>query len=356
LDLTRAPVELAADLVAIPSPSDAEGVLADALHAALAAQPHLEVLRDGDTVIARTGLDRAETVIVGGHLDTVPPPAPSTHPPAGLLDGVLWGRGSVDMKGGVAVMAHLAATLRAPTRDVTWVFYDHEEVDRKFNGLRRIVERHPDWVSGTFAVLGEPTNTRLEGGCNGSLRAEVTLRGKAAHSARAWLGVNAIHAAAPVLTRLAAHTPTASHVDGLTYPESLNAVLIHGGVAGNVIPDRCTVTVNYRFAPNKSVDDAVTHLAAVLAPYEVVVVDAAPGARPGLAAAPAQEFAQVVARHGGGAPTAKVGWTDVAQFAELGIPAVNCGPGDPALAHADNEHCPASQIDTYAAILREWLS
>jgi succinyl-diaminopimelate desuccinylase len=207
-----------------------------------------------------------------------------------------------------------------------------------------------------MAILGEPTANRLEGGCNGSLRAEVTLTGKAAHSARAWLGVNAIHATAPLLTRLAAHTPETFRVDGMTFPESINAVLISGGKTANVIPDRCVVTVNYRFAPDKSLDDAVARLTDLLAPFAVRVTDRAPGARPGLDAAPAQEFAAVVARHGGGAPTAKVAWTDVAQFAEMGIPAVNCGPGHPSLAHSDAEYCPLDQIETYAAILTEWLS
>jgi succinyl-diaminopimelate desuccinylase len=372
--LTRAAVDLALDLVAIPSPSGEEREIADALHAALSVHPHLRVLRDGDTLVARTELGRAERVVVAGHLDTVP--AAAGLVPA-LVDGVLRGRGSVDMKAGVAAMAHLAATLDRPSRDVTWVFYDHEEVARDLNGLRRVIVRHPEWVTGTFAVLGEPTSARLEGGCNGSIRVRATLAGKAAHAARAWLGANAIHAAAPLLERLARYTPARVRVDGLEYRESLNAVLISGGTATNVIPDRCTVTVNYRFAPDKTVDDAVRHLSAVLtgadagsdagadagpdsgpatdAGLALEVVDRAPGARPGLEVAGAKEFARVVARHGGGEPTAKVGWTDVAQFAELGIPAVNCGPGDPGLAHADNEHCPLGQIDTYTRILREWL-
>jgi succinyl-diaminopimelate desuccinylase len=353
LDLTRDPAGLALDLVAIASPSGQERPLADALAAALAKAAHLEVLREGDTVVARTHLGRPERVIVAGHIDTVPPSADLV--PA-LSGGRLWGRGAVDMKAGLAVMSHLAATLKNPSRDVTWVFYDHEEVARDLNGLRRVIAVRPDWIAGTFAVLGEPTATRVEGGCNGSLRAEVVLRGKAAHSARAWLGLNAIHAAAPVLTRLAAYTPGSFEVDGLTYPESMNAVLIEGGSATNVIPDLCKVTVNYRFAPDKSVDDAVAHLTAVLAPFEMAVVDRAPAARPGLDAAPARQFAGIVARHGGGEPVGKVGWTDVAQFAELGIPALNCGPGSPALAHSDNEHCPVDQIDRYAAILKEWLS
>jgi succinyl-diaminopimelate desuccinylase len=253
-------------------------------------------------------------------------------------------------------MAHLAAAMSRPSRDVTWVFYDHEEVARDLNGLRRVIERHPDWIRGAMAVLGEPTSNRLEGGCNGSLRAEVVIEGKAAHSARAWLGVNAIHAAAPLLTRLASYVPQTFRVDGLTFPESINAVLISGGTATNIIPGSCVVTINYRFAPDKTVDDAVARLSDVLDPFEVRVVDRAPGALPGLDRPPIQEFAGVVARHRGGAPSAKVAWTDVAQFTEIGIPAVNCGPGDPDFAHSDTEHCPVVQIKEYAEILKDWLS
>jgi succinyl-diaminopimelate desuccinylase len=352
LDLTRAPADLTADLVAIPSPSGEETALADALHQALAAAPHLEVLRDGDAIVARTNLHRTERVIIAGHLDTVPIAGLAPH----RSEAAIWGRGAVDMKAGLAVMAHLALALPTPNRDITWVFYDHEEVARDLSGLARVIRHHPDWIEGTFAVLGEPTTARIEAGCNGSLRTEVTLTGKSAHSARAWLGDNAIHAAAPLLTRLADHKSGSVAVDGLDYRESLSATLITGGTAPNVIPDSCRVTINYRFAPDKSVDDAAARLAAFLSPWEGVVVDRAPGARPGLDAAPAREFARVVASCGQGAPTAKVGWTDVAQFAELGIPAVNCGPGDPGLAHSAEEHCPIDQIEAYEAILRAWLA
>jgi succinyl-diaminopimelate desuccinylase len=341
------------ELVGIASPSGEERELADSLHAAFDPLPHLEVLRDGNTLVVRTQLGRPERVVVAGHLDTVPAGGVVG---AGIGGGILWGRGAVDMKGGLAAMAHVAARLTRPKRDVTWVFYDNEEVARDLNGLRRVIGAHPDWVAGEFAVLGEPTSGRIEGGCNGSVRVVATLRGKAAHSARAWLGVNAIHGAAPLLDRLASYQPGSVEVDGLEYRESLNAVGISGGIAGNVIPDCCTVTINYRFAPNQTVDDAVTHLTEILPPVELEVVDRAPGARPGLDAKPARVFAEVVARHGLGEPVAKVGWTDVAQFAELGIPAVNCGPGDPGLAHADNEHCPTEQIDTFAQILQEWLT
>ncbi len=337
----------------VPSVSGDERALADLVEEALRSAAHLEVLRDGDAVVARTHLGRAQRVVVAGHLDTVPV---ADNLPTRVVGDELWGRGTVDMKGGVAVALALAVALDAPTRDVTWVFYDHEEVAADLNGLGRLVRNHPDWLACDFAVLGEPSNGGLEGGCNGTLRAEVRLAGVAAHSARAWAGVNAVHAAGEVLRRLEAYEPRSVDVDGLVYRESLNAVLISGGTATNVIPDGCVVTVNYRFAPSSSVADAQAHVRELFDGYDVVVTDAAPGARPGLDAPAAQEFAAAVLAVTGGAPAPKYGWTDVARFSELGVPAVNFGPGDPMLAHKDDERCPLAQLRTSYEALRVWLT
>jgi len=260
------------------------------------------------------------------------------------------------MKAGVAVQLALAAALDAPSRDVTWVFYDHEEVEAAASGLGRVARNHPDWLVGDFAVLCEPTDGGIEGGCNGTLRAEVRILGKAAHSARGWRGVNAIHAAAPVLAKLAAYVPAEVAVDGLVYREGMNAVGIRGGMAGNVIPDECVVTVNYRFAPSRDLDAAERAVRELFAGFEVTVVDGAAGARPGLDHPTAQQFVAAVATSTGRGPAPKYGWTDVARFSALGIPAVNFGPGDPALAHADDEHCPVSQIHACHQALRAWLS
>jgi len=357
LDLSTDPVALTRALCDIASVSGDERALADAVETALRAHAHLEVLRDGDAVVARTNLGRPSRVVIAGHLDTVPI---AENLPTRLLGegglAELWGRGTVDMKSGVAVQLVLAAELTEPTHDVTWVFYDHEEVDADLNGLGRLVRDHPDWVAGDFAVLCEPTNGGLEGGCNGTLRAEVRLAGVAAHSARAWMGVNAVHAAGEVLRRLEAYAPATVAVEGLEYREGLNAVLISGGTAGNVIPDACVVTVNYRFAPSASVAQAEAHVREVLAGYDVVVVDASPGARPGLDAPAAQQFAAAVLAITGGAPAAKQGWTDVARFSELGVPAVNFGPGDPLLAHKQDEHVTVGQITLVHAALRHWLT
>lgn len=337
----------------VPSVSGDETALADLVEAALRTADHLEVLRDGDAVVARTQLGRPSRVVVAGHLDTVPV---ADNLPTRLEDGWLWGRGTVDMLGGVAVALALAVQLENPTRDVTWVFYDHEEVEAELNGLGRLVRTHPDWLACDFAVLGEPSNGGIEGGCNGTMRAEVRLHGVAAHSARAWVGVNAIHAAGEVLRRLEAYEPRSVEVDGLVYRESLNAVLVSGGTATNVIPDRCVVTVNYRFAPSTDVAGAEQHLRELFDGFELVVTDAAPGARPGLDHPAAAEFARAVLAVTGGAPAPKYGWTDVARFSALGIPAVNFGPGDPLLAHKDDERCPVDQITSSYAALRTWLT
>jgi succinyl-diaminopimelate desuccinylase len=353
LDLRAGPGALALDLVNLPSVSGSEGPLADALEAALRACPHLEVRRDGDALVAATNVGAPARVVVAGHLDTVPVagnlPGRLQPGPDGAPE--LWGRGAVDMKGGLAAMAATAAAAVAPKTDVTWVFYDQEEVAADLSGLGRLIRLHPDWLRGDFAVLCEPTAAGLEGGCNGTLRVKVEAHGVAAHSARPWAGRNAIHGAAPILDRLVAYQPAQVEVDGLIYPEAMNAVGIVGGVAGNVIPDRCEVVVNYRFAPAKTVAQALAHVTDLFQGFEVILDDAAGGARPGLDQPLAARFAALVAAYGGGEPRPKVGWTDVARFAALGVPAVNCGPGDPSLAHAADERCPVEQIERVARIL-----
>jgi len=360
LDLTAPVEQLAADLIDIPSVSGGETAIADAVEAALRQHaPHLAITRDGDAIVARTETAAAERVLIAGHLDTVPIKANVPHE---WRDGgqTLWGRGSVDMKAGVAVMLSLAAQLATPSRDITWVLYDHEEVEETKNGLGRLSRRHPELLAADFAVLCEPTSAGIEGGCNGTLRADITIAGRAAHSARAWKGVNAIHGLAPVLAALAAYEPATVTVDGLDYREGLNAVGVRGGIAGNVIPDAATVTVNYRFAPDKSLEQAQRHVEDVIAragvEHTLEWTDLAAGCRPGLDAPLAVSFADAVAAAGGGAPRAKEGWTDVARLGALGIPAVNYGPGDPELAHADDEHCPAADIHSCRAGLEAWLT
>ncbi|HWL59360.1 MAG TPA: succinyl-diaminopimelate desuccinylase [Microbacteriaceae bacterium] len=344
---------LAAAVCDIESVSGNERALADAIEAALRAAPHLEVSRDGDAVVARTSLGRARRAVIAGHLDTVPV-ADNLPTRRELVDGVdtLIGRGTVDMKSGVAIQLKLAVELTTPSWDVTWVFYDHEEVDASLNGLGRLARHHPELLAADFAVLCEPTAAGIEGGCNGTLRARLRFHGVRAHSARPWSGRNAIHAAATALSVLAAHEPETVVVDGLAYREALNATMIAGGVAPNVIPDLAEVTVNYRFAPSRTGQEAVARLGAMFPDAELIVDDLAEGARPGLDGPIARDFVAAI----GAEPTPKYGWTDVARFSALGIPAINYGPGDANLAHRDDERVPVAQILAVEAGLRAWLT
>jgi succinyl-diaminopimelate desuccinylase len=354
LDLDGDVVELLRALVDVESVSGHEKEIADMVEQALQPYDHLAVLRDGNVVLAQTQLGRSERVVIAGHLDTVPVagnlPSWTTYDNTGKE--IVWGRGACDMKGGIAVQLAVAAALREPQRDITWVFYDNEEVEEYRNGLSRIAREHPDYLEGDFAVLCEPTNARIEGGCQGSMLLMVEFDGIAAHSARGWMGHNAIHDAGAVLQCLSSHEPQQVEVDGLTYREGLNAVRISGGIAGNVIPDRCAIEVNYRFAPDKSAADAEAYVRKVLDGYSVRVLDVAAGARPGLEQPAAAEFLGAV----GGQATAKLGWTDVARFSAMGIPAVNFGPGDPTKAHADDEFCPADDVVACRDALVRWLS
>ena len=349
LDLTADVVTLTAALVDIESVSRDEAVIADAVEQALRALPHLDVVRDGHTVVARTHLDRSERVVVAGHLDTVPVNA---NLPSRLDDEHLHGLGSCDMKGGVAVGLRLAAGLPAPGRDVTYVFYECEEIEAAHNGLGRLARTHPDLLAADFAILMEPSNAAVEAGCQGSIRVDVVARGERAHSARAWMGVNAIHAATPVLDRLVAYEPRQPVIDGLTYREGMNAIAVEGGVAGNVLPDVCRVGVNYRFAPDRSVDEAYAHLSEVFDGFELELRDSAPGALPGLDRPAAAAFVEAV----GGEPRPKFGWTDVSLFSGLGVPAVNYGPGDPSLAHTQAERVPLAHLRHCDERMRAWLT
>jgi succinyl-diaminopimelate desuccinylase len=349
LDLTASSIELTRALCDIESVSGNERSIADAVEAALASSSHLELFRDGDAIVARTSLGRDRRVVIAGHLDTVPI---NDNLPTRMVGDELWGRGTVDMKAGVAVQLKLAAELTDPRVDITWIWYDHEEVSQSLNGLGRLAAVRPDVLEGDFAILGEPTAGVIEGGCNGALRVEVRAFGRRAHAARAWAGHNAIHDLAPVLAILASYTPREVEVEGLVYREGLNAVGISGGVAGNVIPDEAMVHINYRFAPSRTGAEAIEHLRELFAGFEITVVDLAEGARPGLDAPLAQQLVAAV----GGTPLPKYGWTDVARFAALGIPAVNYGPGDPLLAHADDERVPVAQITACEEGLRSWLN
>ena len=356
LDLRGDPIELTAALVDIPSESRDEAPIADEVATALRNQTSgFEIIRNGNAVLARTHRQRPSRVLLAGHLDTVP--AAGNLPSRRSSDDegdVLHGCGTADMKSGDAVFLHLAATVAEPVHDLTLVLYDCEEIDAAANGLGRIERELPDWLSADVAILGEPTAGYIEAGCQGTLRVVISATGTRAHSARSWLGDNAIHKLGAVLDRLAGYQARTVDIDGCVYREGLSAVRVDGGVAGNVIPDAAAVTVNYRFAPDRSVGAALQHVHGVFDGLDVQIeqTDAAAGALPGLS----QPAAKALVEAAGGQVRAKYGWTDVSRFAGLGIPAVNFGPGDPNLAHRRDERVPVAQITAAVAMLRGYLS
>lgn len=348
LDLSLSPGELTARLIDIESVSGSEGPLADVIETALGACAHLTITRDGNALVARTDLGRSQRVVLAGHIDTVPI---AGNVPSRIDQGLLYGCGAADMKSGVAVQLKLAAEVTAPVMDVTYVWYDCEEIESERNGLRRLSRNSPASLAADFAILLEPTGGVVEGGCQGTLRAEIRADGERAHSARAWMGRNAIHEAAEILGILRSYQAREPDVDGLRFHEGLNAVGIRGGVAGNVIPDECVVTVNYRFAPDRSAEQAADHVRELFAGWEVTMTDAVGGARPGFGSPAAASFVSAI----GGTPRAKLGWTDVARFDALGVPAVNFGPGDPSLAHSRGEYVPLAAVKECEARMRAWL-
>jgi succinyl-diaminopimelate desuccinylase len=346
-----------AALVDVPSVSHHESALADVVEASLREVPGLVVDRLGDNVVARTDLGRGMRVLLAGHLDTVPP---NGNEGARIEGDTLWGLGSADMKGGLAVFLELARTVEAPAVDVTYAFYVCEEVAREHNGLSVVAAARPEILAADAAVLGEPTGAVVEAGCQGSLRVEVSLTGKRAHTARPWTGRNAVHRLAPLLARVAAYQGRRPVLDDCEYREALQAVTVTGGVAGNVVPDRATVQLNHRFAPDRSGDEALAYVREVLgdavdeaAGDELRVVDLAPPAPPSLAH---PLLAALLARTGA-RPRAKLGWTDVSFFAARGVPALNYGPGDAELAHTAEEHVTRAQLeaafDTLRGLLRD---
>ncbi|MEZ5209805.1 succinyl-diaminopimelate desuccinylase [Gordonia sp. (in: high G+C Gram-positive bacteria)] len=361
LNLRADPAELTAALVDMPSVSHDESLIADAVEAALRAQTRgFEISRFGNRVLARTTRGKASRVILAGHLDTVPIAGnvPSHRTVTDDEGDVLHGCGTVDMKSGLAVFLHLAATLDDPAHDLTLICYDCEEIAAKYNGLGVIEREKPEWLAGDVAILGEPTGGLIEAGCQGTLRVRLSANGTRAHSARAWMGDNAVHKLGRALTTLHGYTPRRVDIDGCEYREGLSAVAVGGGVAGNVVPDEAYLDVNFRFAPDRSPEQAFEHVREVFAAdldggvLTAEVTDSAPGALPGLAnpaAAALVEAAQ-------GRFRAKYGWTDVARFAALGVPAVNLGPGDPSLAHRADERVPVAQIHEVTGLLRRYLA
>ena len=335
---------LTADLVNRPSVSFAEAPFVDWLEDELGALAHLETIRVGDNLVARTNLGRKQRLLLVGHTDTVPV---NNNGEARIDQDRLWGVGSCDMKSGLAVFIELARSVPNPIHDLTFIFYAREEVAQEHNGLGELLEVRPELLAGDCAVLGEPTSAGIEAGCQGAMRLEVVLRGARAHTARPWMGRNAIHRLADLLAALASYEARTPTIDGCTYKESVQAVSVEGGVAGNVVPDEVTLRIHYRFAPDRTADEAESFMRSLLAPHledgdRCEVVDLSLACPPSLDHVLLKELIDV-----NGLPVAaKLGWTDVARFASIGVPAANFGPGDPTIAHTQGEYVDRDSIDT----------
>jgi succinyl-diaminopimelate desuccinylase len=345
-----------AELMAVPSLSHDERALADLVQQRLLGCAWLETERVGDNVVARTTSGHAQRVVLAGHLDTVQP----NHNDAPRFDGdTLWGVGASDMKGGLAVMLDLALAMPAPSIDVTWCFYACEEVGRSESGLLELWRQRPDLLAGDAAILGEPTGAFVEAGCQGTLRVVVSLRGVRAHTARPFTGRNAIHRLGTLLQTVASWESRTVVLDGCTYAEQLQAVAVEGGVAGNVVPDAASVTLNFRYAPDRQLADAEAYLRRLLAGTfneaegdTWTLIDGADGAPPSLD----HPLLSALVAKTGAPPRAKVGWTDVASFWEHGVPAANFGPGDPLLAHHPDEHVTRTQLERARQVLHALLT
>lgn len=335
---------LTAQLVDIPSESHDEAAITDHIALRLTSEaPHLVLDRVGNNLVARTMLGRPYRLLLAGHTDTVPANA---NMPSRCDGDVLWGCGTTDMKAGIAVMLDLALTVSQPAIDVTFVFYGAEEVAAVHNGLAEVFRTRPELLEGDVALLGEPTNGQIEAGCQGTLRIRFTFAGQRSHTARPWMGRNAIHRMADALTRLNAYQHRTPLIDGCEYREAMQAVAVEGGVAGNVVPDQAVLTVNHRFAPDRSIEEAVEHVRSVIAPEPETgdsfeVTDASAGALPGLS----HPIIATLLQRERLTVSAKLGWTDVARFSAYGIPATNFGPGDATLAHTALERVEREPIE-----------
>lgn len=339
-------------LCAVPSVSGDEATLTDSLETRLRARASgLQIDRVANNVVARTASGKSRRIVLGGHIDTVP--ANGNAVPRREGD-VLHGLGSADMKGGLAVLLALAelASEREPDYDLTFFWYEGEEVADEHNGLRHIFADAPELLAGDLAILLEPTGGWVEAGCQGTLHARATVRGQRAHTARPWMGSNAIHAMAELLTRVASCESETVIVDGLEYREALQAVRIEGGIANNVVPDECRLVVNRRFAPSRSVDEVIAATRALLAGAdEVEILNVSPAAPPNLTDPLVAEFVGTLDL----AVRPKLGWTDVARFASRGVAALNFGPGDPTLAHTAGEHVTRGDVEGCFNVLAHFV-
>ena len=343
-------LDLAAELVDVPSESHEEGPLADLFEKRLRDASQLVVDRIGDNVVARSDLGHKHRIVIAGHLDTVPA---NGNQHARIEGDRLFGLGACDMKGGLAAQLATAIAIDKPKVDVTFVFYSGEAVAAKYNGLMLLFETHPKLVDGDVALLGEPTSAAIEAGCQGTLRVKALFEGQRAHTARPWKGRNAIHRLGPVLQTLEQYEGRRPVVDGCEYREAMQAVYVEAGVAGNVVPDAANLTVNYRYAPDRTPEQAEAHVAEVLGEYDQLIVD--DHALPAMPALTHPLLRQLISRNNLEV-RAKLGWTDVARFAVNGIPASNFGSGDASIAHTQGEFVERHEIELVHSALMDLLN
>lgn len=348
-------MSLAQDLLwlcQIPSLIGEERVLCDAVHARLAklrlAAP---IRRYGDSIVVPIARGTGGPhVVLGGHLDVVR----TEHEGVPRIEGdKLYAPGAADMKSGLCLMLALAERPRPWPLDLTLVFYAREEGPYAENELGPVLAADAELLSASIAVMLEPSDNKLQLGCGGSLHAAVQFRGRTAHSARPWQGENAIHKSAALLARLSALPPVTDEQDGMVWQNVISATMGQGGRARNIIPDVFELNLNHRFGPNTSLERAKQNLLTLVAgEAQVEFVDESPSAPP------LRHHALVAALADCGvkAVEPKQAWTDVARFAQLGIPAVNFGPGTQAQAHQKNEWTTLSQLDEGMAVLERWLA
>ncbi len=343
------------ELVNIYSVSHQEESISEYVLEQLSECSWLEVEVIDSEIVAKSNLGLPKRVLFAGHLDTVPS---SGNFPGRIEGDSCWGLGSVDMKAGLSVFLELAKNITKPSMDVTFVFYTCEEVDRSYSGLGKLYQQRPDLIKADAVVLGEPSGAKIEAGCQGTMRILLKLTGVRAHTARPWMGRNAIHRLHLVLAFLNDYDPRSVLIDGCEFKESLQAVKIEGGIANNVVPDEVNLAINFRFAPDRNVDQAFDHLKILLEPFiesedgdSIELIEGVEGALPNLSNPVLASLAEKA-----GSVNAKLGWTDVATFSSMGVPATNFGPGDPGLAHSPTEHVTKQDLETVYKILFELCS
>ena len=340
--------ELLATLVDIPSVTGDERAIVDYVTGRLGRAAKGEVLRSGNGLVWRGPQRGKPLIVLAGHLDTVPPSGNATS----RRDGdKLYGVGTTDMKAGDAVMLalHDSLDMAALRFDLALVFYDAEEGPAANNGLKRIFEQFP-WIrDASLAILLEPTDLNIEMGCNGILNVEVRVPGVAAHAARPWMGENAVAKGAEWLASITKFVTTPVMVQGIEYRETLQVTTVQAGKTRNVVPSEMVVNLNHRFPPDRTIEVATARIRSLVpAEFGFEVVDAAP---PGEVCLDHPEVRSFIRRFDAKV-AGKQGWTDVARFTSVGVPAFNFGPGYAELCHRADEHCSVE----YLGRAYEWLA